>query len=90
MSSKELTALKKYINEWLELSRIVPSASPCNYPVLFAEKKHGGGLRLYIDYHSLNVNALTDALPLPHIDDLLTILKGAKVFSNLAIRDGYH
>ena len=33
------TELKKWINEWLELGCIVPSASPYGHPVLFAEKK---------------------------------------------------
>ena len=71
LSSEELTALKKQINEWLESGCIVPSASPYGHPVLFAEKKGGGGLRLCVDYHSLNANTVTDAWPLPHIDDLL-------------------
>ena len=72
LSSKELMALKKQIDEWLELGHIVPSASLYGHPVLFAEKKSGGGLRLCIDYHSLNANTVTDAWPLPHIDDLLS------------------
>ena len=36
LSSKELIALKKQINEWLESGRTVLSASPYGYPVLFA------------------------------------------------------
>ena len=68
----------------------VPSASLYGHPVLFAEKKGGGGLRLCVDYHSLNANTVTDAWPLPRIDDLLSQLKGARVFSSLDLWDGYH
>ena len=38
----------------------------------FAEKKGGEGLCLYVDYHSLNANMVTDAWSLPRIDDLLS------------------
>ena len=38
LSGEELTALKKQINEQLELGHIGPSASLYGYPVLFAEK----------------------------------------------------
>ena len=72
LSSKELTAVRKQINEWLESGCIVSSASPYGHPVLFAEKKVGGGLRLCVDYCSLNANTVTDAWPLLRIDDLLS------------------
>ena len=90
LSSEELTALKKQINEWLDSGRIVPSASPYCHPVLFAEKKGRGGLCLCVDYCSLNVNMVTDAWPLLRIDDLLSRLKGAKISTSLELRDGYH
>ena len=51
--------------------------------MLFAEKKDGGGLRLYVNYHSLNANIVTDAWPLLHIDNLTSQVKGARVFSSL-------
>jgi len=90
LSSEELDALKKQIDEWIESGRIVPSASPYGHPVLFAEKKGGRGLRLCVDYCGLNANTVTDAWPLPRIDELLSRLKGAKIFSSLDLRDGYH
>lgn len=68
----------------------MPSSSPYGAPILFAEKKGGGGLRLCIDYRSLNSNTVTDSWPLPRIDELLARLNGAKVFSKLDLRDGYH
>ena len=74
----------------LDSGRIVPSSSPYGAPVLFAEKKGGGGLRMCIDFRSLNSNTVTDSWPLPRIDEMLARLKGAKHFSKLDLRDGYH
>ena len=58
--------------------------------MLFAEKNSRGGLCLYIEYHSLNANTVTDAWLLLHIDDLLSQLKGARVISSLDLQDAYH
>ena len=69
---------------------VVQSSSPYGAPILFAEKKGGGGLRMCIDYHSLNSNTITDSWPLPWINEMLAQLRGAKYFSKLDLRDGYH
>ena len=58
--------------------------------MLFAEKKGGGGLRMCTDYRSLNANTVTDSWPLPHINEMLARLKGAKFFSKLDLCNGYH
>ena len=78
------------MQDLLESGRIVPSSSPYGAPVLFAEKKGGGGLRMCIDFRSLNSNTVTDSWPLPRIDEMLARLHGAKHFSKLDLRDGYH
>ena len=78
------------MHELLESGRIVPSSSPYGAPILFAEKKGGGGLRMCIDYHSLNSNTISDSWSLPRIDEMLARLRGAKYFSKLDLRDGYH
>ena len=82
--------LRKCIYKCLESGHIVPSASLYGHPVLLAENKVGGGLCLCVNYHALNANMEIDAWPLLYIDDLLSGLKGAKVFSSLDLYNGYH
>ena len=89
LDSEELAALKKEIESLLESNRIRPSASPYGAPILFA-KKHDGRLRMCIDYRALNKNTVTDSYPLPRIDELLARFQGARYFSRLDLRDGYH
>ena len=58
--------------------------------MLLAKKKVGGGLCLCINYKELNVNTVNDAWPLPKINELLSYLNGAYIFSKLDLHDGYH
>ena len=90
MSSLELDELHSQIKTLLDSGHIVSLSSPYGAPVLFAEKKGRGGLRMCTDYRSLNANTVTNSWPLPHIDEMLARLKGAKYFSNLDLHDGYH
>ena len=50
MLSLELDELQKQIKLLLESGRIVPSSSPYGAPILFADKKGVGGLRMCTDY----------------------------------------
>ncbi|WVZ52793.1 hypothetical protein U9M48_003815 [Paspalum notatum var. saurae] len=89
MSGKEYNELKKQLDELLEKGLIRCSVSPWGAPVLFV-KKRDGTMRLCIDYHELNAVTLKSKFPLPRIDDLLDQLKGAKYFSKIDLRSGYH
>ncbi|BBN68081.1 transposable element gene, partial [Prunus dulcis] len=53
-------------------------------------KKNDGTMRLCIDYRQLNKVMVRNRYPLPRIDDLFDQLKGAKVFSKIDLRSGYH
>ena len=58
-------------------------------PVLFAKKKDRT-LRLGIDYRQLNRVTIKNRYPFPRIDDLFDQLRGARVYSKIDIRTGYH
>ncbi|WMV55049.1 hypothetical protein MTR67_048434 [Solanum verrucosum] len=89
MAPAELRELKAQLQELLEKSFIRPSVSPWGVPVLFVKKKDGT-LRLCIDYRQLNRITIKNRYPLPRIDDLFDQLNGAKVFSKIDLRSGYH
>ena len=65
------------------------STSPWGTSVLFAKKKDKT-LRLCIDYRQLNRVTIKNWYPLPRIDDLFDQLGGARVYSKIDLRTGYH
>ena len=77
------------MQELLDKGFIRPSTSPWGAPVLFVKKKDGS-LRLCIDYRQLNKVTIHNQYPLPHIDDLFDQLQGARRFSKIDLRSGYH
>ena len=89
MSTLEMIELKMQQQELLEKRYIRLIVSPWGAPVFFVKKKHGT-LRLCIDYRQLNKVTMNNKYPLPIIDDLFDQNKGAKVFSKIDLRSGYH
>ncbi|KAD2392835.1 hypothetical protein E3N88_39812 [Mikania micrantha] len=89
MAPLELKELKEQLQELLELGFIRPSVSPWGAHVLFVKKKDRT-MRLCIDYRELNKITIRNRHPLPRIDDLFDQLQGAKCFSKIDLRSGYH
>ena len=89
MAPLELKELKVQMEELVSKGFVRPSTSPWGALVLFV-KKNDGSLRLCIDYRELNKVTIRNQYPLPRIDDLFDQLQGAKVFSKIDLRSGYH
>jgi hypothetical protein len=89
MAPTELAELKLQIAELQQKWYIRPSSSPWGAPVLFFTKKDRS-MRMCIDYRSLNEVTIKNKYPLPRIDDLFDQLQGAKYFSKIDMRSGYH
>jgi hypothetical protein len=89
MSVEELKELKKQLMELQEAGYIRPSSSPWGAPVLFVQKKDGSQW-MCVDYRSLNDVTIKNKYPLPRIEDLFDQMRGARVFSKIDLRSGYH
>ena len=89
MPPKELAELKIQLQELLDKGYIRPSSSPWGCPALFVKKKDHS-LRLCVDYRPLNAVTVKNKYPLPRIDVPFDQLAGAKVFSKIDLRSGYH
>ena len=89
MAPVELQKLRVQLQELLDKGFIRPSTSPWGTPVLFAKKKDKT-LRLCIDYRQLNRVTIKNRYSLPRIEDLFDQLRGARVYSKIDLRTGYH
>jgi hypothetical protein len=89
MTRKELAEFKVQLNELLDKGYIHSSFSPWDCSTLFMKKKDQS-FRLCVDYRSLNDVTIKNKYPLPRIDIIFDQLVGAKVFSKVDLRSGYH
>ena len=89
MVSTKLQELKVQLHELLDMGFIRLSTSPWGAPVLFAKKKNKT-LWLCIYYWQLNKVTIKNRYPLPRINDLCDQMRGARVYSKIDLRTGYH
>ena len=89
MGPPELVELKKQLEELESKGYIQPSSSPWGRPTILVKKKDKTS-RLVVDYRPVNLRTIKNKYPLPRINDLFDQLVGAKVFSKMDLRMGYH
>ena len=85
----ELQELRVQLQELLDKGFNRLSTTPWGALVLFAKKKDKT-FQLCIDYKQLNSVNIKNRYPLPRIDDLFDQLRGARVYSKIDLRTGYH
>nr|GEW93889.1 putative reverse transcriptase domain-containing protein [Tanacetum cinerariifolium] len=89
LAPSEMQELSAQLQELQDKGFIRSSHSPWGAPVLFVKKKDGA-LRMCIDYRELNNLTIKNRYPLPRIEDLFDQLQGARYFSKIDLRSGYH
>ncbi|KAG2195269.1 hypothetical protein INT47_005044 [Mucor saturninus] len=89
LSYDEEDSLKEELSTLLELGLITPSTGMYTSPIFFVPKKNTKKMRLVVNYAQLNKKTVKDGYPLPHIDEVLDSLAGAKVFSTLDAAQGF-
>ena len=87
LSPTKKTQLKEELNKMLNAGVIVETESPWAAPVVMIPKRTGG-VRVCIDYRSLNAITKADKYPLPRVDDLLHEAKTTKFMSTLDLQFG--
>lgn len=79
-----------HVDEWLQRGVIRESQSPWSSPLVVVKKKDAGTLRVCVDMRAVNEATVTDAMPLPRADECLEAMAGARMFTSLDARSGYH
>ncbi|KZR97184.1 Uncharacterized protein APZ42_008085, partial [Daphnia magna] len=77
---KERSIIQKQVEEMLEKQVIERSNSPWAAPVVLVKKKDGSW-RFCVDYLRLNAISVKDVYPLPRIEETLSRMGNACIFS---------
>ena len=89
IAMKHYNWVKEEIDKLLEAGVIRNNHSSWSAPIIVVPKGDGGKW-LIIDYRALNKVMRKFVWPMPKVEDIFSQLNGAKYFSTLDLRAGYH
>jgi hypothetical protein len=89
LTSQENEEVKRQVQDLMDKGLVRESLSPCVVPTVLSPKKDGGW-RMCTDSRAINKITIGYRFPLPRIDDLMDCLSGAKFFSKIDLKSGYH
>ena len=89
MTPQQNEEISRQVKELLNFGLIAKSLSPCTISTILAPKKEGTW-RLCIDSRDINKITIRYRFPMQITKDLLDCLGGAKYFSKIDLKSGYH
>jgi len=88
-SPKDADVFQRYVRDLVENGQARESTSPYGAMALIVRKKDGTD-RVVVDYRGLNEITVKNKYPLPLMDELFDRVQGAKFFTKLDLRTGFH
>ncbi|CDJ67784.1 OSJNBa0042D13.18 protein, related [Eimeria necatrix] len=94
MTPDQLTFHRQEIAKLSEYGWIGPTYSPICSPTIMVDKRDDGSgerkMRMVVNYQALNALTIAPDFPRPPIQTILELLGGAKYFSTLDLKAGFH
>lgn len=89
MTPEQNKEVARKIQVLMDQGLIRKSISPCAVPTVLAPKK-GGTWRLCTVSRAINKITIRYRFPIPRIEDLMDCLGGARYFTKIDLKSGYH
>jgi hypothetical protein len=89
LTLQENEEVKRQVQDLMDKGLIRESLSPCTVPTVLSPKKDGGW-RMCTNSREIDNITIRYIFPLSRMDDLMDCLSGARFFSKIDLKSGYH